>query len=269
MIHSHFVALHHPEKPIALRKIYLPLSIICLVATFLMLPVVKAGNNKAFSASKPEKEILVKEINEEEDKLSAEARAASLYENMELEKIGLTKDALVYAMKGYEKLLEAGKIKKSSVLTVIDFSQRSDKKRMYIIDVEKEEVLINTYVSHGKNTGLKYAEKFSNIHESLQSSLGFYVTKGTYHGKHGLSLRLGGMEEKFNDNAESRAIVVHGATYIGAHRLKAAYMGRSFGCPAVPKEISAKVINLIKDGTCMFIYHPSNNYLKGSKLLNG
>lgn len=263
------MALHHPEKPIALRKIYLPLSIICLVATFLLLPVVKAGNNKAFTTETPVKETLVKEINEEEDKLSAEAKASNLYDSMQLDKIGLTKDAMIYAFKGYEKLIASGKIKKSSVLTVIDFSQRSDKKRMYIIDVENQEVLINTYVSHGKNTGLKYAEKFSNTHESLQSSLGFYVTKGTYHGKHGLSLKLAGMEDKFNDNAESRAIVVHGATYIGAHRLKAAFMGRSFGCPAVPQEVSAKVINLIKDGTCMFIYHPSTNYLKGSKLLNG
>ena len=139
---------------------------------------------------------------------------------------------------------------------------------MYIIDVKNYKVLFNTYVAHGKNTGLQYAEKFSNRPESLQSSLGFYVTKTTYFGKHGRSLKLSGLEPAINDQAEARAVVVHGATYIGAHRLAAPYMGRSFGCPAVPQEVSNKVIDLIQDGTCMFIYHPSQNYLKQSSILN-
>ena len=108
-----------------------------------------------------------------------------------------------------------------------------------------------------------------NIPESLQSSLGFYITKGTYHGKHGLSLRLGGLEKGINDKAEARAIVLHGADYIGEHRKGAAYMGRSFSCPAVPRNLSDKVISTIKEGSVLFIYHPSAGYLHGSKLLNG
>jgi hypothetical protein len=140
---------------------------------------------------------------------------------------------------------------------------------MYIIDVTDRKILLNTYVAHGKNTGLDYATKFSNKMESLQSSLGFYVTKGTYFGKHGLSLKLDGQEPGFNDKAEQRAVVIHGADYIGAHRINAAYMGRSFGCPAVPQAQSNKVINLLKNGTTLFIYHPSNSYLQRSKILNG
>ena len=140
---------------------------------------------------------------------------------------------------------------------------------MYIIDVKNFKVLLNTYVAHGKNSGLEYAKRFSNRHESLQSSLGFYVTKNTYFGKHGLSLRLSGQDKGFNDNAESRAVVVHGAQYIGDNRLNSAYMGRSFGCPAVPQKLANKVINTIKNGTTLFIYHPSQQYLHGSTLLNG
>jgi hypothetical protein len=139
---------------------------------------------------------------------------------------------------------------------------------MYIIDVKNFRVLMNTYVAHGKNSGLTYAEHFSNRPESLESSLGFYVTKNTYSGKHGLSLRLAGLDRGFNDKAEERAVVIHGAPYIGEQR-SGAYMGRSWGCPAVPQHLAPEVINFIKNGTCLFIYHPSQSYLHGSKILNG
>jgi hypothetical protein len=182
--------------------------------------------------------------------------------------MGLSFEAMQYAYQGYMKLKEKGAIKKDAVLSVCDFSQPSSKKRLYIIDVKRFRVLKNTYVAHGKNSGLQYASDFSNTHESLQSSLGFYVTTGTYFGKHGLSLRLEGKEPGINCNAAERAIVVHGADYIGPHRLGAPYMGRSFGCPAVPQPEADEVINTIKNGTCLFIYHPSKKYLNNSKLLN-
>ncbi|RYY94110.1 MAG: murein L,D-transpeptidase catalytic domain family protein [Chitinophagaceae bacterium] len=155
------------------------------------------------------------------------------------------------------------------VLTIVDFSQPSSQKRMYILDMATGAVLFNTYVAHGRNSGLNYAEKFSNNNESLQSSLGFYVTKGTYMGKHGLSLRLSGLEDGWNSNAEARAVVVHGAEYIGSSRADAAYMGRSWGCPAVPQAQASKVINMIKDGTALFVYHPTQKYLNSSKIING
>lgn len=248
-----------------MKKTILPL-IACFLVSFALLPVLKAGSSNAVSAS-------IGSVNDSaeavvaEEKTSASA-AASLYSSLGLDKIGLSFEALNYALKGHQQLVKSGAVNKEEVLTVIDFSQPSSKKRMYIIDVENAKVLLNTYVAHGKNTGLQYAEKFSNKNESLQSSLGFYVTKATYSGKHGLSLRLSGKEAGWNDNAEQRAVVVHGAEYIGSSRANAAYMGRSWGCPAVPQAQASTVINLIKDGTTLFIYHPSASYLKGSKLLN-
>ncbi|MCU7552370.1 murein L,D-transpeptidase catalytic domain family protein [Chitinophagaceae bacterium LB-8] len=200
--------------------------------------------------------------------VNAKSASALLYDSLKLNELGLSQEALQYAYKGYEYLLENGAVKNSNIITVVDFSQSSFKKRMYIIDVKNYKVLVNTYVAHGRNTGLQYAKDFSNKPESLQSSLGFYVTKGIYNGKHGLSLKLDGKEPGFNNRAEERAIVVHGADYIGAHRLNTPCMGRSFGCPAVPQEQAAKVINTIKDGTVLFIYHPSPNYLQNSRILN-
>lgn len=197
------------------------------------------------------------------------AAADVIYDAAGLDQYGLSKEAFSYAWSGYNYLLQTNKLKQTSYLTICDFSQSSRNKRLYIIDLSKNELLINTWVAHGKNSGGEYASYFSNIAESLQSSLGFYTTEATYIGKHGLSLRLNGVDPGFNDKALERTIVIHGAAYVSAARLNAGmYMGRSWGCPAVPEKESATIINTIKNGTCFFIYHPSRNYLLTSKILN-
>jgi hypothetical protein len=244
------------------RKVYLPLSFICLLCSFLLLPVVKAGNNSGYS------ETIISTDHHNAEALSAEVYSNILYDSLHLDKLGMKKEVLMYAYKGQQSLVKKGRIPNSTILTVCDFSQPSDSKRLYIIDVKDFKVLLNTYVAHGKNSGDLYANRFSNRSRSLQSSLGFYVTKGTYFGKHGLSLKLSGQDKGFNDKAESRAIVVHGASYIGDEWL-GGKMGRSFGCPAVPQRDAKKLINLIKNGTCLFIYHPLKSYLHGSNVLNG
>lgn len=141
------------------------------------------------------------------------------------------------------------------LLTVIDFTRPSTQKRLWIIDVEKQQILLQTLVAHGKNSGLLMAEHFSNRPESHQSSLGFFKTAETYQGKNGASLRLDGLEKGINDMARSRAIVIHGADYAREEVAKSmGRLGRSFGCPAVPTEISSKLIQLIKEGSLLFIY---------------
>ena len=131
------------------------------------------------------------------------------------------------------------------------------------------ELVLSTYVAHGHNSGAEYARQFSNRAESLQTSLGFYTTGNTYYGEHGLSLHIEGLEKGFNDNALRRNIVIHGAAYMEESWLsKSSYMGRSYGCPAVPASESDFIINTIKNGNCLFIYYPSGNYLKGSRILN-
>ncbi len=196
-------------------------------------------------------------------------KAEKIYDSLQLDDSGLSKEALQYAVKGYDKLVAEGAIENPDIITIADFSQSSRKKRLYVIDLKNFKLVQNTYVAHGRNSGVDYATKFSNKMESYQSSLGFYVTANTYAGKHGLSLRMQGVDENFNDRAFDRAVVVHGADYIGEHRLGSNYMGRSFGCPAVPTQQAKKLINTIKDGTCLFIYHPSAKYINESRILNG
>jgi len=199
-----------------------------------------------------------------------EAESTLLYDEMSLGQMGLAKKAFQYAYRGYKHLVEAGIVSRQNIISVIDFSQSSKNKRLYILDVENKEILMNTFVAHGRNSGKEFATNFSNSLSSLKSSLGFYITKDTYFGEHGLSLRIDGLERGINDNAERRAVVIHGADYLGDRYLSDnPFSGRSWGCPAVPSQLSGQIIDMIKDGTVMFIYHPTKSYLSKSRILNG
>lgn len=176
-----------------------------------------------------------------------------------------SKEVFTMAIQGWNKM--KGSLK-SKVLTVIDFSLPSTAKRMWIIDPEKGEILLNSVVSHGRNSGDLMAKSFSNQPESYKSSLGFYRTAETYSGQHGYSLRLDGLEKGFNDQARNRAIVIHGADYAREEFAKSVgRLGRSLGCPALPSELSAKAIDLIKDGSLLFIFGKDASYLEKSSLI--
>jgi len=243
------------------RKLIIPLAVGLLCTSFTVIPAEPALHS-ATTAAKASPSIIT------DSSFTADA-AASVYTNTNLQQFGLSEEAFAYAWKGYRHLLEKKMISRSAYLTICDFSQSSRQKRLYIIDVENTELLINTYVAHGKNSGAEYASSFSNTPESLQSSLGFYITANTYTGAHGLSLRVKGVDPGYNDKALERSIVIHGAAYVDAARARAGIMmGRSWGCPAVPAKESTTIIETIKNGTCLFIYHPSRNYLLRSKILN-
>jgi hypothetical protein len=199
---------------------------------------------------------------------SSAIASASLYHSMGLQSIGLAESTFAKAVKGYEMLVDNGVVQNTQYLTIVDMDQNSRSKRFYLIDMVQHEVVMNTFVAHGKNTGVDVAQSFSNAMNSEKSSLGFYVTGNTYTGKHGISLRLSGQEKGFNDNAEKRGVVVHGAPYVNASRVNSGYMGRSQGCPALPENEYSKVISLIKNGSVLFIYHSSEDYLENSGILN-
>ncbi len=191
----------------------------------------------------------------------------SLYEHLAEKSIALpNEDVFEMALKGSQKLDEE---LNSKIITIIDFSLPSTEKRMWIIDPEKQVVLLHSVVSHGRNSGNLMATKFSNQPESFKSSLGFYKTAETYLGKHGYSLRLDGLEKGFNDQARNRAIVIHGADYANEEFAQSTgRLGRSLGCPALPKELSSKAIDLIKEGSLLFIYGQDESYLNSSSIID-
>ncbi|MCF2442399.1 murein L,D-transpeptidase catalytic domain family protein [Dyadobacter sp. CY345] len=189
----------------------------------------------------------------------------AVYDSLDLKNKGLSEAAFQYAWYGYKKM-NLGK----HILAIADFSQSSCKKRLYVIDFLEKKLVLNTFVAHGRNSGQEYAKNFSNDNSSFQSSLGFYKTLGTYQGKHGLSLRLEGVEKGINDRAFERAIVMHGADYVSEDFIKnTGRLGRSQGCPAVSIADHKKLIQLMYNGAGLFIYSQNQNYFKKSSLLAG
>jgi len=201
------------------------------------------------------------------NELSLAPNPLLVYSCLNLKELGLSEKAFQLALKGWTKLKAKGNISKD-ILSICDFTQSSNKKRLYVINLATGTLLFNTLVAHGKNTGEEFAHYFSNKPSSLQSSLGFYLTKEAYEGSHGLGLKLTGIEPGFNDRAEERAIVMHGASYVCNDFIdQYGRLGKSWGCPAVPFEVHEQIINTIKDGSCLFIYYPDKAYLAASKLL--
>ncbi len=179
-----------------------------------------------------------------------------------LERTGLDAEVFRKAYTGFLNLKAAGKIDaSSSVLSVADFAISSKKKRLWIIDLHRQELLLHTWVAHGQGSGGDMATHFSNVSNSHQSSLGFYVTGEVYYGKHGRSLRLDGMDQGYNHKARERAIVVHGASYVSQQAITGlGRLGRSHGCPAVPSGLTNRIIDVVKDGTVLYIHGNSADY---------
>ncbi len=193
---------------------------------------------------------------------------SSLYDDMRLDTTGLSREAFDDAMAGFEHLDSIGRIKNDKIISIIDFSLPSTQKRLFVIDLQNKILLFNTLVSHGRNSGTLSANTFSNQPNSFKTSLGFYVTGDTYEGEHGYSLRLEGEEAGINDNAMSRGIVMHSAAYVNETLIKTqGYIGRSLGCPAIPESVHRKVIERIRNGSCLFLYSPDKYYSAHTKLL--
>lgn len=193
-----------------------------------------------------------------------------IYSDLNLAELGLTNEVFQLGLTGYRKLEAAGQLEHPGILTIVDFSQSSRNKRMYVIDFTENKLLFNTLVAHGRNSGEEFAQNFSNELGTLKSSLGFYITENHIMGsKVGLSMIMRGVEKGFNDHAVNRQIIMHGAEYVTEDFIKkTGRLGRSFGCPSLPPDLIKPVIESIEKGTCLFIYNPDSNYLRNSALLN-
>jgi len=191
------------------------------------------------------------------------------YEVWKLASAGISIEAFSNAIKGYEYLQQSKKLINPAIITSIDFSKPSTSERLFVINLHSGEILFNSLVAHGRNSGQQYAKHFSNQPASFESSLGFYITMDTYIGNNGFSLKLKGCEKNFNNSVEERNIVIHGASYVSKDFIRQnGFLGRSHGCPALPVDLNNQIINTIKNGTCLFIYHPTKKYLQQSSFIN-
>ncbi|MFC5282175.1 murein L,D-transpeptidase catalytic domain family protein [Pedobacter alpinus] len=234
--------------------------IVCtFVLTFLSLSWKTSKDKPTISATNSVHDSISNIVNNE---ISFTNLVNDLYKDADLKKANLALPVFEKALIGFVNLKSKNALNENKdILTIVDFTKPSTEKRMWIVDLKNKTLLLNTHVAHGQGSGADMATNFSNIAESHQSSLGFYIASETYFGKHGLSLKLDGQDKGINDLARERAIVVHGAKYVSENFIKSTgRLGRSYGCPAVSEELNAKVIELIKGKTCFFINGNSKNY---------
>lgn len=182
---------------------------------------------------------------------------------------GSLNEAVIHKVLSSIKCADGKNIEHNNVLTVIDYSLPSSEKRLWVFDLHQKKLLFHTYVSHGIKSGTLLTNFFSNKNNSKASSMGVYTTEKTYYGRDGLSLRLDGLESGFNDNASNRSVVMHGSWYVQEDFIKKyGRAGRSWGCPAVPLDMTASIINTIKNKSLLVVYYPSDTWFAKSKFLN-
>ena len=205
--------------------------------------------------------------------LSAPAFAAStsnqaLYNSLAHAAPELNPQALKSALSAMQCAVNGG-AQRAEHLAVIDYSQPSTARRLWIFDLRKKSLVLRDLVAHGQMSGENFATQFSNRVGSYQSSLGLFRTQESYQGAHGYSLRMDGLEPGFNDLARDRAIVIHAADYVNPlWSERQGRIGRSQGCPAVRPQVARQVIDKLKDGQFMFSWYPDQRWLKSSAYLN-
>jgi len=179
----------------------------------------------------------------------------------------ISPNALQAALLSLSRLQAAGKPVRQDVLAIIDYTKPSTEPRFWVFDLVHSRVLFHELTAHGKNSGDGMAVRFSNAPNSLMSNIGVLLTGDTYNGKHGLSLRLQGLERGINDNCLSRDIVIHAAPYVNALAARSkGRIGRSWGCPAVRPEISRSLIETLRGGALVLAYYPDQSWLRNSTL---
>lgn len=166
-----------------------------------------------------------------------------------LERDGLRPETLHKALRAWREAAPA--IRNRRFLTIIDFGLHSSKPRMFLVDTRtgRHQALL---VAHGRGSDPDHdgwATRFSNVDGSKMSSLGAYVTGRIYFGKHGMSLRLDGLDPS-NSHARERAIVIHGASYVSDDRR---VLGRSWGCPAIAPKYVKRLLPQLAGGSFLYI----------------
>ncbi len=181
----------------------------------------------------------------------------NLYAQLGPEAAGLRLPVLERACVGYLNLRQTGRVSHPGVLAVADMDLPSSEKRLWVLDLNKGEVLQHSHVAHGRGSGHLRAEHFSNVMKSACTALGFYRTQDTYQGKHGLSRRLRGLDVGQNDNALRRYVVLHAADYVSKqHVQRYGQAGYSRGCPALPPDLYRAIIHAVGEGGCLYLSGP-------------
>ena len=220
-----------------------------------------------FNFGLAEEDMKQQNLNEQSQKIESKKQVLNtraIYDNLGLKgKIDYVLFQKAYL--GYVQITN----KNPGILIIIDYTKPSNLERFYVIDFSKNKLVYSSRVAHSKNSGLEVPLQFSDDPNSYQSSLGFFLTMGEYEGAYGHSLRLKGLEENINGNAEERAIVIHGGEIVeDSYIKKYGFAGRSLGCPVLPYSKSKEIIDYIKNGRVLFVYGNDEDYMDNSTYLS-
>ena len=157
-----------------------------------------------------------------------------------------------------KKLIKKDSKYNQDIVFLIDMKIPSGKNRFFVYDLKTNKIIDQGLVAHGSGseTTTKGKLKFSNIPNSLSTSLGRYSIGNSYVGKFGKAYRLHGLDTT-NSNAFKRDIVFH-YYYDVPYKEKDGYICNSFGCPMVNKkyfERMAKIIDNSESDILMSIYY--------------
>lgn len=160
---------------------------------------------------------------------------------------------------------------KRPFFSVIDFDRPPEERRLWVFDLKSRQLIFHDYVAHGIGSGAEVATHFSNREGSLASSVGLYVTRETYKGRKGLSLRLIGLDPGFNDWAYRRRVVMHSARYMSAtyQAEQGGRFGHSEGCPVLRPERAREIIPILSGGSLIFAHGTDEAWLSQSAWLRG
>lgn len=139
-------------------------------------------------------------------------------------------------------------------IAIADFAAPSKQLRFHVVDLVGGQT--SSYlVAHGRGSDPAHSgwlQSFSNEPNSLASSSGAFRTGEIYVGQHGQAMRLAGLDPQ-NNNAEPRAIVLHGAEYVGEDHIAAwGKCGRSEGCFAVAPHMLPQLLGLLGSGRLLY-----------------
>ncbi|MFH6936863.1 murein L,D-transpeptidase catalytic domain-containing protein [Flavobacterium sp. FlaQc-30] len=157
-----------------------------------------------------------------------------------------------------KKLIKKDSKYNQDIVFLIDMKIPSGKNRFFVYDLKTNKIIDQGLVAHGlgSETPTKGKLKFSNVPNSLSTSLGRYSIGNSYVGKFGKAYRLYGLDTT-NSNAFKRDIVFH-YYYDVPYKEKDGYICNSFGCPMVNKkyfERIAKIIDKSESDILMSIYY--------------
>ena len=184
--------------------------------------------------------------------------------NNEMPKTVFIKEDNAYLMRIDNKIIEINSFLENKngynkdFAFLLDMKISSGKNRFFVVNLKNGKIINRGLVAHGYGSNILISDslQFSNVPNSMATSLGKYRIGKSYYGKFGKSYKLYGLD-KTNSNAYARNIVLHGYKYVPELEVKGTICN-SKGCPMVSYGFFKEIDGLIeqsKSNILLYVYY--------------